>query len=59
MVAADEWYARPLDQPNCNYLPCGFCDGEGCCVCDYFGAMHKDHPMFGAILSTDDLQEGK
>ena len=46
MVATDAYY----DEPERTYLSCEFCDGGGCCVCDYFGVMHKGHPMFGAKL---------
>ena len=28
------------------YLPCGFCDGEGCCVCDHYGVLSLDHPLY-------------
>ncbi len=56
MVATDEWYEKPIERPLCTYLPCGFCDGEGCCVCDHFGHMHKDHPLFGAIPINEPVQ---
>ena len=39
VVATDAYYAS-------DYQCCDFCGGDGCCVCDHFGVLHKDHPLF-------------
>lgn len=48
MVATDAYYEPVI----VNYAPCPFCGGRdgGCCVCDHFGCLHKNHPLFEAEL---------
>lgn len=44
-----------MDKDKPLYCACVFCDGDGCCVCDHFGVLHKDHSMYGIEL----ISEGK
>lgn len=47
---------RVMEKPP-SYLPCDACGGDGCCVCEYFGVLHRDHPLFGAVLIDDEETE--
>ena len=38
-------------------LVCGFCDGEGCCACDWFGMVTPENPLYGATLVDEFIEE--